>query len=403
MSLAVFAQDRTWTAAGLRERAVGLSTHRARPFSAPALGVLQYISKRLLMPGQAAPFVALGYWLRPAALEEYRKAFEQGLPKNAVAVPRGLAFHLPPANVDTIFIYSWALSLLVGNSNLVRLPSVVSEPMQRLLNDIEEAMRDSPLGGANLFTSYPVDEALTRAVSEVADLRIIWGGDSKVQSISALPQKPRAVTVGFPDRYSYSAISIASYEALSHEERDALADRAFSDIYLFDQMACSSSRIFVWVGGEGDWRRASADFSRRIGEVARRRQYDTPGNVIVAKFAFANRAAIEADVEHVDFSDSLLTSVYLSAISDVRELQQGGGAMFHANVERLADLQGFVAEKDQTLTYFGFDRDELVEFVNETTGRGLDRVIPIGKALQFDRVWDGLDLLRTFSRLTVVS
>src|SRR5229473_1854189 len=35
--------------------------------------------------------------------------------------PRGLVFHVPPANVDTIFVYSWALSALAGNRNVVRI------------------------------------------------------------------------------------------------------------------------------------------------------------------------------------------------------------------------------------------------------------------------------------------
>ena len=36
------------------------------------------------------------------------------------AVPRGLALHITPANVDTMFLYSFAVSLLAGNLNVVR-------------------------------------------------------------------------------------------------------------------------------------------------------------------------------------------------------------------------------------------------------------------------------------------
>ncbi|MFC6804089.1 acyl-CoA reductase [Deinococcus caeni] len=38
-------------------------------------------------------------------------------------MPRGLVFHVPPANVDTIFIYSWLMSVLAGNRNVIRLSS----------------------------------------------------------------------------------------------------------------------------------------------------------------------------------------------------------------------------------------------------------------------------------------
>ena len=46
------------------------------------------------------------------------------LPRSEAAgslrVPRGLAFHLPPTNVDTLFVYSLMASFLVGNLNVVR-------------------------------------------------------------------------------------------------------------------------------------------------------------------------------------------------------------------------------------------------------------------------------------------
>ncbi len=41
--------------------------------------------------------------------------------QDALVFPRGNVFHVPPANVDTIFVYSWALSALAGNHNVVRI------------------------------------------------------------------------------------------------------------------------------------------------------------------------------------------------------------------------------------------------------------------------------------------
>ena len=35
-------------------------------------------------------------------------------------------------------------------------------------------------------------------------------------------------------------------------------------------------------------------------------------------------------------------------------------------------------------------------------GRGIDRFVPIGQALAFGSVWDGLDLLHEFSKRVVV-
>jgi hypothetical protein len=59
--------------------------------------------------------------------------------------------------------------------------------------------------------------------------------------------------------------------------------------------------------------------------------------------------------------------------------------------------------QDQTLTYFGFTADEMVSFAQRAGGRGIDRIVPMWRALEFSTVWDGYDLLREFTRLVTVS
>jgi hypothetical protein len=54
------------------------------------------------------------------------------------------------------------------------------------------------------------------------------------------------------------------------------------------------------------------------------------------------------------------------------------------------------------VSHFGFPADELVAFAEHLAGRGVDRMVPIGAALTFSAIWDGYDLLREFTRLTVV-
>jgi hypothetical protein len=61
-----------------------------------------------------------------------------------------------------------------------------------------------------------------------------------------------------------------------------------------------------------------------------------------------------------------------------------------------------VVRKDQTVSQFGFSRDELIELAAELSGRGVDRIVPFGSALTFSAIWDGYDLLAEFSRLVTV-
>ena len=56
-------------------------------------------------------------------------------------------------------------------------------------------------------------------------------------------------------------------------------------------------------------------------------------------------------------------------------------------------------ERYQTLTYFGVDKTQLQDFVVSRRLRGIDRVVPIGRALDMNIVWDGYDVVASLSRV----
>ena len=83
------------------------------PFHDSSIALLGEISKAILASpqGRAQPqYVALGFWLRPAAVKRMCDTLApRDTSGHLVPVPRGIALHLPPTNVDTIFVYSWAV------------------------------------------------------------------------------------------------------------------------------------------------------------------------------------------------------------------------------------------------------------------------------------------------------
>lgn len=87
--------------------------------------------------------VALGYWARNSTIERLRQRFETAYPE-AVRLPRGIAFHVAPANVDTIFVYSLLLSMLAGNCNLVRVSARGGEQSNRLMASLSAALSSAP-------------------------------------------------------------------------------------------------------------------------------------------------------------------------------------------------------------------------------------------------------------------
>jgi hypothetical protein len=93
-----------------------------------------------------------------------------------------------------------------------------------------------------------------------------------------------------------------------------------------------------------------------------------------------------------------LTVLSLGRLKDFEREHPGGGLFFEARLERLGDLPPFLCRRDQTLTYFGFALEDLHTLAQSLNGRAIDRIVPIGQALQFHRFWDGYDLLQEFCR-----
>jgi hypothetical protein len=93
-----------------------------------------------------------------------------------------------------------------------------------------------------------------------------------------------------------------------------------------------------------------------------------------------------------------LTVLTLASLTGFDRSHPGGGIFFEAYLDSLAALGPVLERKDQTLAAFGFDDTELRSFIHGLNGRAIDRVVPIGQALQFGRFWDGRDLLLEFCR-----
>ena len=79
------------------------------------------------------------------------------------------------------------------------------------------------------------------------------------------------------------------------------------------------------------------------------------------------------------------------------------GLFFEVNLRDLNMLGVHVNNNFQTMTYFGFDFEELSKFVSNSKLRGIDRIVPVGKSLDFSLVWDGYDLINALSREVTIS
>jgi Acyl-CoA reductase (LuxC) len=374
-----------------------------RPCDPRTLDFCAIFSKRLFATPRSrahSELQALAYWMRPAALTRLAAEFAALATTDTVLAPRGMAFHITPANVDSVFVYSWLLSMLAGNRNVVRIASSISPQAGTILQACREAFAEAhpAVAKSTAILTYAHDQDTTAAFSAVCDVRVIWGGDATIQAIRAVPLPPHARELTFADRNSLAAIHARAYLTADRKTRTDLASKLYADIYSFDQMACSSPRLMVWCGTEAECRAAAGDLFTLVGQSTDARNYDLPSGVRLNRLVFSHRAILDGPVLECEQFAADLVVLRLSTLEGLDRAHCGGGLLFQYYAESIAEIVSYVSRREQTLAHFGFDRRQLLELAGALNGHGVDRMVPIGTALRFNRYWDGYDLLQEMSR-----
>ena len=88
----------------------------------------------------------------------------------------------------------------------------------------------------------------------------------------------------------------------------------------------------------------------------------------------------------------------------VNQHEQRGrfGTVHEINVSTIGDLAPVINRRYQTLAYFGFEAGHFGDFIEKHGLSGIDRVVPIGRALDMGLYWDGFDIISCLSRLVDV-
>lgn len=374
------------------------------PFADEVLLFIQALSQRFVKMRQHPEIVALGFWMRRTHIAEMQSVWAKET-VGRVMKARGTAFHLAPSNVDTIFVYSWILSMLAGNCNIIRLSSKEQLQMNGLLAGMLEELAKpqfQEIAERTIILTYAHDDATTARISRLSHTRVVWGGDATVNRIRQIALAPMANELVFPDRFSMSMLKAEAIQVLQETELKQLAERFYNDSYWFDQMACSSPRLILWTGSKEAVIQAQEVFWTMVERVIAAKQYAIAPAVRVQKLATSLWLAAEPETIKVH-DRQLLSRVQMDRMAEeFRERHCGGGFFYELVLEDETGIADVVVDKDQTLSYFGYSREELLEAADRLQTRGIDRIVPIGQALNFQTVWDGQRFLNSFTREIVI-
>lgn len=382
-----------------------LVSHKAFvPFDDKVCAFLEEVSKFLLKDTEAKAYsdvITFAFFCRKANLLQMKKSYEGRLQNR---LGRGVVFHIAPSNVPINFAYSLVAGLLAGNRCIVRASSKDFPQTRIVCRAFCQAAKSTELSEfTDIFSvvMYVHDSAITETLSALADVRVIWGGDNTIAEIRKAPLKPRAFDITFADRYSFAVFNAEYVAGLSEADLRKTAQDFYNDTYLYDQNACSSPRLIVWLGKSSDVDCAKQMFWNAVHQNISEK-YEFAPILSVDKLAAEYKCAIELDGTKIEPScDNLITRITLSSLpQNITDYTCAGGCYleYQANVLAESGLETIITQKFQTLSYLGMDAKELCEFVISNGLAGVDRIVPVGKTADFGLVWDGYDLIVAMSR-----
>lgn len=342
-----------------------------------------------------------GFWCRRSHL----KSLAEGMNDSVRRVGRGMVFHVAPSNVPVNFAFSLVFGLLAGNTNVVRV-SEKDFPQIRIVCDRLGELLSRPeylaLRERMCVVQYDRDSCWNAYFSERCAARVIWGGDATIRHFQNYPLPVRAVQIHFADRYSLAVIGARKVLDASEAECRRLAHDFYNDTYLMDQNACSSPHLLCWHGellADDALQQAKDKFYRALAKEAQ--AYDLEDIKCMDKFTMAAERVMQCEaVSSWQRYENLLYVLRLSSLpEDVEELRGRFGLFYEYTMASYREILGVLSEKVQTCTYYGIDPQDLQREIIEGGVPGVDRIVPVGKALDMTVIWDGMDVVESLSRI----
>lgn len=358
------------------------------------LSFLSDLSKRILRESlfKTEPsFFALAFWLRKSNIK--RILNENIRTSNFALKPLGKVFHLCPSNVDTMFIYSLVLALLGGNKNVVRISAKLENSfiirLFALFNGLLKKEKYQPLIEYINVVTYPHSDDLNEKISLAVNGRIIWGGDKTVDQFKKYATKPKVKDLYFNDKVSLCIINIEDEDKFN-QHFDQLIKNLYNDIYPFHQKGCSSPHSLFVISRTANKPQTLQKIYDRLSKMACKKYPEDISSIASLKLNQSVVDIIEDKVVETIHNSNYLT--FAGMKSDEVPHSCGAGYLYYKFANHLSDIKSSINPKTQTITYWGLSKDQVYSFLETLDVETVDRVVPIGQALDFDYIWDGYNI-----------
>tara|TARA_B100001123_G_scaffold433910_1_gene559484 strand:- start:341 stop:1198 length:858 start_codon:yes stop_codon:yes gene_type:complete len=257
------------------------------------------------------------------------------------------------------------------------------------------------LKNTNCFIQYNNQPEKTEKISSICDGRVIWGGDKTINEIRKIPIPERTVEVTFPDRYSISIINLNKLKKEEKSNIKFLANKFFYDGYSMNQLACNSPHFIFWIGKKN--LNLQNSFWEELNKIVEKKFLFDDIHVVDKYSNLLENILLQKNFRKIKkFKNNLYVVDPNNKIKNIENIRGINGTFFQKNINEIKNLKNFISKKCQTISYYGFDKKQLKSFMLNNNLLGIDRIVPMGSALNIDIMWDGYDVIRSLSRIVTV-
>jgi hypothetical protein len=370
------------------------------PFSGNAIAYLNALSIILNKDSRTKNYsdvATFAFFCRKANVFQLKKKYYT---EKVLRLGRGIIFHIAPSNVPVNFAYSLICGMLSGNINIVRVSSKNFKQIEIIIDAIENLSNDPKYQSYSsrlILNRYDHQSSATAYFSSICDVRMIWGGDSTIEEIRKNTLQPHAFDVTFADKHSLCVINADTY--INERSPKKIALGFYNDTYLFDQLACTSPHLIVWLGLDENVEIAKKIFWDNLYDLVKTVYHLQPFTAVDKLTAFYNQAVQLEGVKKTNMPDNLIWRIKLKDLSkEIDKYQCAGGYFSEYKASSIFEISKIIDRKYQTLAYYGIGKVELIKFITQIKPTGIDRIVPIGKTTDFSLTWDGINLIDTLSR-----
>ena len=135
-----------------------------------------------------------------------------------------------------------------------------------------------------------------------------------------------------------------------------------------------------------------------------KKKYEMPDIAPINKFnqLCSNILSFSNIKKQERYGNSIYTIMLNNLDRNPNNLKGKWGFFYEFETNNLKKIAKFINNKYQTLTYFGLEKETLKKFLIKNNLSGIDRIVPIGQALEMSLNWDGYDINNTLSRVVEI-